>query len=159
MSQPIPDGYHSITPSFTFKDSRKAIEFYRSAFNAEVVDLLPNPTGLGTMHATIKIGNSIVMMGDEMPGVENCAKGAETVGTSPISLYVYVSDVDATFEKAVAAGGTETMPVSDAFWGDRIGQIRDPFGYSWMIATHKRDLTQDEIRQGAEAFFAQMAKS
>ena len=158
MIQPIPDGYHTITPSFTFRDSKKAIEFYKRAFDAEVVDLLSSPTGQGTMHASLKIGNSIVMMGDEMPDAENCVKSAETLGTSPISLYVYVSDVDTAFKKAVAAGGTVSMPVSNAFWGDRVGQIRDPFGYSWMIATHKQDLTKDEIRQGAEAFFAQMAK-
>ena len=98
------------------------------------------------------------MMGDEMPGRENCAKSAETLGSSPISLYLYVPNVDAVFNQAVAAGGKATMPVDDMFWGDRCGTLKDPFGYSWMIASHKQDLTNDEIQKGAEAFFAQMAK-
>ena len=150
----IPDGFHSVTPSFTFKDSRKAIEFYKKAFGAKVLDLMPDPSGHRTMHATIQIGNSIVMMGDEMPGAENCLKSAETLGSSPISLYVYAPDVDAMFKQAVAAGGTATMPVAEMFWGDRAGQIKDPFGYLWMIGTHTQDLTRDEIQKGAEAFFA-----
>lgn len=158
MAKPIPDRYHTITPSFTFKSSEKAIEFYKKAFAAEVIDLLPNVDGKGVMHATLQIGTSIIMMGDEMHGSENCSKSAETVGCSPISLYVYVSDVDAAFAQAVAAGGIPTMPVADLFWGDRVGQIRDPFGYLWMIATHKKDLNSDEVRKGAEEFFAQMGK-
>ena len=156
MATPVPEGYHAVTPSFTFKDSQKAIEFYKRAFNAKVLDLFPNLSGPGIMHATIQIGNSIVMMGDENPG-QNC-KSAETLGSSPISLYVYVSDTDAAFKQAIAAGGTAMMPVADMFWGDRAGQIKDPFGYSWMIATHTRDLTNEQIRKGAEAFFTQMAK-
>lgn len=158
MSKPIPQGYHTVTPSFTFKDSRKAIEFYKKAFAAKVLDFFPAPNGQGTMHATLQIGNSIVMMGDEMPGGDGCAKSAETLGQSPISLYVYVSNADDAFRQAVAAGATATMPVADMFWGDRAGQIRDPFGYLWMIATHQRDLAADEVRKGAEDFFAQMGK-
>ena len=158
MTKPVPQGYHAVTPSFTFKDSQKAIDFYKKAFNAKVLDLMRSPDGHGVMHATIQIGDSIVMMGDERPGTENCPKSAETLGSSPISLYLYVSDADAAFKQAVAAGGTAAMPVADMFWGDRAWSIKDPFGYSWMIATHKQDLTNDEIRKGAEAFFAQMAK-
>ncbi len=158
MAKPIPDGYQSITPSFTFKDCRKSIDFYKDAFGAEVLDLFPRPDGQGTMHATLRIGNSIVMMGDEMSGAEDCPKSAETTGSSPISLYLYVPDVDASFERAVGAGAVATMPVADMFWGDRCGNLKDPFGYTWMLATHKQDLTNDEIRKGAEAFFAQMAK-
>ena len=158
MAKQVPEGYYTVTPSFTFKDSRKAIEFYKKAFGAKVLDLMMDPGGRRTMHATIQIGNSIVMMGDEMPGAENCAKSAETLGTCPISLYVYLSDADAAFKQAVAAGGTVIMPVADMFWGDRAGTLRDPFGYQWMIATHKQDLTNDQIQKGAEAFFASMAK-
>ena len=157
MTRSMPEGYHSVTPSVTFKDSKKAIDFYKRAFGAKVLDLMPDPSGRRIMHATIQIGNSIVMMGDEMP-TENCAKSAETLGSSPISLYIYVSDADAAFKQAVAAGGTVTMPVADMFWGDRCGSLKDPFGYSWMIATHKQDLTNNEIQKGAEAFFASMAK-
>ncbi len=154
MAQPVPEGYRAVTPSFTFKDSKKAIEFYQKAFSANVLDLFPNPAGPGIMHATIQIGDSIVMMGDEGP---QC-KSAETLGGSPIALYIYVPNADAAFKQAVAAGGTVMMPVADMFWGDRAGSIKDPFGYSWMIATHTQDLTQEQIRKGAEAFFASMAK-
>ena len=154
MAQPIPEGYQSVTPSLTFKDSKKALEFYKKAFSAKVLDFFPNPSGQGIMHATMQIGNSIIMMGEAMP---QC-KSAETLGSSSVSFYVYVPDPDATFKQAVAAGATVVMPVAEMFWGDRAGNVKDPFGYSWMIATHTRDLTNDEIKKGAEAFFAQMAK-
>lgn len=154
MTQPIPQGYHTLTPSFTFKDCKKAIDFYKKAFNAEVLDLVPALDGKGTMHATMKIGNSIFMMGDEM--ASGGCKSAESVGASPITLYLYVNDADASFKQAVDAGGTVAMPVMDMFWGDRSGTIKDPFGYLWMIATHKKDLTKDEIKKGAAEFFEQM---
>jgi PhnB protein len=154
----IPEGYHTLTPSFTFKDCKKAIDFYKKAFSAEEIDSFPGPDGRGTMHATLKIGNSILMMGDERPGAENCAKSAETTGGSPISLYLYVNDADSAFKQATAAGGTVVMPIADMFWGDRAGTLKDPFGYTWMVATHKKDLTKDEVQKGAKAFFEQMAK-
>jgi PhnB protein len=157
MTKPIPDGYHAVTPSLTLKNSKKAIEFYQRAFGAKVLDMFPNPSGQGIMHATIQIGDSIIMMGDEFPAPHS-PRSAETLGASPISLYVYVSDVDAVFKQAVAAGGTAVMPVAEMFWGDRAGTLKDPFGYQWMIATHKRDLTKDQIRTEAEAFFAEAAK-
>lgn len=156
MTKPIPEGYHAVTPSFTFKDSQKAIDFYKKAFGAKVLDVFPSLNGRGIMHATIQICDSIVMMGDENPGMRS--KSAETLGDSPISLFLYVANADAAFKQAVAAGCTVVMPVADMFWGDRAGHIRDPFGYSWMIATHTQDLTKEQIRKGAEVFFAQMAK-
>ncbi len=155
MTKSTPEGYHSVTPSFIFKDSKKATEFYKKAFNAKVIDLLPSPTGKGIMHATMQIGDSIMMMGDENP---ECGSSAETLGGSPISFFIYVPDADAAFKQAIEAGGIAVMPVADMFWGDRCGQLKDPFGYSWWIATHKKDLTQDEIKKGAESFFAEMAK-
>jgi PhnB protein len=155
MTKSIPDGYHSVTPSFTFKDTQKAIDFYKKAFSAKVLDLMKSLDGRGIMHATMQIGNSILMMGDE--GLGGC-KSAETLGGSPMSLYVYVPDADAAYKQATAAGAKATMPVGEMFWGDRAGHVTDPFGYSWMIATHKRDLNQEQIRKGAEAFFAQMTK-
>ena len=157
MAKSIPEGYHSVTPSLTLKDSKKALEFYKKAFGAKVLDVMPSPDGARTMHATIKIGGSILMMGDEMPD-PNCGRSAESLGSSPVSLYLYVENVDQAFKQALAAGATETMPVADMFWGDRCGSLKDPFGYSWMIATHKQDLTPDQIKKGAEAFFAAMAK-
>ena len=156
MTNPIPAGYHSVTPSFSFKDTQKALEFYKKAFGATVLDLFPSLDGKGIMHATMKIGDSIFMLGDEMPGGMN--KSAETVGSSPISLFLYVRDVDAAFKQAVSAGATVVYPVMEMFWGDRAGNLKDPFGYQWMLATHKRDMTKEQIRAEAETFFAQMAK-
>jgi PhnB protein len=156
MVKPIPEGYYTVTPGLTFKDSQKAMDFYKKAFGAKVLDIFPSPTGQGIMHATICIGNSIVMMGDENPG-QSC-KSAETLGSSPISFYIYVPNADASFKQAVAAGATEVMPVTDQFWGDRAGSLKDPFGYSWMIATHMKDLSKEQVRKDGEAFFAQMAK-
>ena len=147
----IPEGFHSVTPSLTLKNSLKAIEFYKKAFGARALEVLAAPDGTSTMHATIRIGDSIVMMGDEGP---HTCKSAESLGGSPVSFYIYVPNVDAAFKQAVAAGAVEVMPVADMFWGDRCGSLKDPFGYSWMIATHIRDLTQEEIRQGAQSFFA-----
>ncbi|KTD01670.1 VOC family protein [Fluoribacter gormanii] len=158
MVQAIPEGFHTLTPAFTFKDCAKAIEFYKQAFNAKALHIFPSLDGEGIMHAHIQIGNSIIMMGDEMEG-ESCSKSAETLGKSPITLFVYVSDVDSFFQQAVAAGGQITMPVADMFWGDRAGLIKDPFGYSWMIATHTKDLTDEEIRLNAVEAFAAMEKN
>ncbi len=154
MVNAIPEGYHAVTPSLTFKDSKKAIEFYQKAFSAQEPAIFPSPDGKSTMHATLKIGDSILMMGDEGP---QCPS-AESLGGSPITLYIYTPDADKMFNQAVAAGGKATMPVMDMFWGDRAGNIQDPFGYTWMIATHKSELTMEQIKKGAEAFFAQMAK-
>jgi PhnB protein len=157
MSKPIPDGYHAITPSLTFIDTKKAIAFYQKAFGAKFLDIFNNLGGPGTMHATIQIADSIIMMGDEVPRPDS-PPSAETLGASPISLFIYVPNVDTMFQQAVAAGGTVVMPVGDMFWGDRAGAIKDPFGYHWMIATHKRDLTKEQIRDEAEAFFSQTAQ-
>lgn len=154
MAKYIPEGFHSVTPGLTFKDSQKAIDFYQKAFGAKVLDIFKTPNGQRVMHATIQIGDSIVMMGDEMP---DC-KSVEALGGSPISMYIYTPDSDKLFAQAVAAGGKTTMPMMDMFWGDRCGTITDPFGYSWMIATHTQDLNQDQVSKGAEEFYAQMAK-
>ena len=154
MVKAIPDGFQSVTPSLTFKDSNKALEFYKKAFGAKVLSIFPAPTGKGVMHATMQIGNSILMMGDEGP---QC-KSAESLGHTPVQLYIYTEDADSFFKKAVQAGATEVMPVGDMFWGDRMGALKDPFGYQWSVATQKRILSNDEVRNGAEAFFAGMSK-
>jgi PhnB protein len=104
--KPVPEGFHSITPVLTLKDSRKAIEFYKKAFGARVLELMPSPDGKGTMHAAIKIGDSVLMMGDERPG-QRC-KSAETLGGSPVNLYIYVPNVDTAFKQAIATGATQT---------------------------------------------------
>jgi uncharacterized glyoxalase superfamily protein PhnB len=156
MVQPTPPGYHSVTPSLTLKDCQKAIDFYKKAFGAKVLEQFPNPKGKGIMHAVIQIGNSLIMMGDEVPGMS--AKSAETLGASPISLFIYVPNVDEAFQQALGAGAVSMMPVAEMFWGDRAGNLKDPFGYTWMLATHTRDLSQEEIKKGAEAFFASFTK-
>lgn len=156
-AKPVPERFHSVTPCLTLKDSREAIKFYEEAFDAKVLEVLPTPDGKHTMHAMIQIGDSVIMMGDEIPG-QRC-RNAETLGASPVSLYVYVPNVDKALKKAIAAGATEKMPVDDMFWGDRCGSLKDPFGYSWMIATHKHDLTEEQIQQGAESFFDKATKS
>ncbi|MBJ6752483.1 VOC family protein [Geomonas anaerohicana] len=156
MVKSIPEGFHSVTAMFMFKDCRKAIDFYRNAFGAVERYAMPGPDGKGIMHAELMVGDSIIMMGDEFPG-ENC-KSAETLGASPISFYLYVENVDAAFRRALEAGAIEKMEVQDMFWGDRAGSLQDPFGYNWMLATHTRDLTPEEIREGAKAAFAQVPK-
>jgi uncharacterized glyoxalase superfamily protein PhnB len=155
MKKSIPEGFHSVTPVFVVKDARKAIEFYKRAFAAEELFAMPGPNGKGVMHAEVKIGNSILMMGEENPQ-EPC-KSAETMGGSPVSFYIYVENVDAAFQKAVAAGAEVRMPVEDMFWGDRVGTVQDPFGYSWSLATNLQQPTPQEIQEGAKAFFAQKA--
>ncbi|KTD44795.1 VOC family protein [Legionella parisiensis] len=157
MIQAIPEGFHTVTPTLTFKNCTKAIEFYKKAFNAKALQVFPSLDGKGIMHAHIQIGNSIMMLADEMEG-ENCSQSAETLDNSPIRFFIYVADVDSVFQQAVSAGGQTTIPVSDMFWGDRAGQIKDPFGYSWMIATHTRDLTDEEIKKNAADFFTSITK-
>ncbi len=156
MTRAIPEGFHSVTPYIVFKDVRKAIEFYKRAFGAQERFAMPGPDGKGVMHAELLIGDSIIMMGEENP--EQPCKSAETAGGSPVSFYLYLENVDEAFRTAVAAGAEARMPVEEMFWGDRAGTVQDPFGYSWTLATHTRDLTPQEIQQGAQAFFAKMAK-
>jgi PhnB protein len=151
MTQPCPKGYHTVTPSLMFKDTRKAIEFYKKAFGAQEKGLVLGSGG-GVAHAEIFIGNSILMMGDEMPAMPS--KSAETYGHSPVAFYLYFDDCDAAFKQAVAAGAKVIMPLQDMFWGDRLGVVQDPFGYAWNVATHKKDPTPEEIKKGAESMFA-----
>jgi len=139
-----------------YKDARKAIEFYKQAFGATQRFSMPGPGGVGIMHAEILIGDSIIMMGDENP-YESC-KSAQTAGGSPVSFYIYVDRVDEAFLRAKEAGADVRMPVQNMFWGDRVGAVQDPFGYSWSLATHIKDPTPKEIEEGAEAFIAQMTK-
>ncbi len=156
MTKAIPEKFHSVTPIFMFKDARKAIEFYKRAFGAQERYAMPGPDGKGVMHAEILIGDSVIMMGEENP--QQSCKSAETIGSSPVSFYIYLENVDEAFKTALATGAKALMPVQEMFWGDRAGMVQDPFGYSWWLATHTRDLTPEEIREGAQAAFAQMEK-
>ena len=146
-----PDGYHTATPYLIIQGAAKAIEFYKQAFEATELMRLDSPGGkIG--HAEIKIGDSILMLADEHP--EMGFRSPQALGGTPVSLMLYVVDSDAMFAQAIAAGGTLQRPIQDQFYGDRSGQLIDPFGHVWTISTHKEDLTPAEI----EARLAGMAK-
>ena len=140
----IPDGYHSITPYLIVGGAAQAIDFYKKAFGATELMRMPGPGGK-IMHAEIKIGDSIVMMADEHP--EMGARGPQSIGGTPVGLMIYVQDVDAVARQAQTAGAKVERPVQDQFYGDRSGQFIDPFGHKWTIATHKEDLTPEQIGQ------------
>ena len=148
MTQPVPEGYHAITPYLIVTGAAKALEFYARAFGAVERERMQDPSGK-IRHAEIRIGDSPVMLADEHPEIG--ALGPQTVGGSPVNLLLYVEDVDAVVAGAVAAGARLTRPVADQFYGDRVGGITDPFGHRWSIATHKEDLTKEEVLRGAAA--------
>lgn len=143
-TQRIPDGFHSITPHLVCAGAADALAFYGRAFGATELSRLPSPGGK-LMHASMRIGDSIVMLVDEMP--EWGALGPKALNGSPVTIHLYVDDADAAFDRAVAAGATVTMPLADMFWGDRYGIVQDPFGHKWSIAMHQRDVTHDEMRE------------
>jgi PhnB protein len=146
--KPIPDGYHTATPYLIIKDAARAIEFYKKAFGAMELMRMPGPDGtIG--HAEIKIGDSPIMLADEVPGMD--FKSPESLGGSPISILLYVEDVDAVFNDAVAAGAKVQRPVADQFYGDRTGGVLDPFGHVWYIATHREDVSSEEMKKRAAA--------
>ena len=155
MTKPIPTGFHTLTPHIVVTDGVAAIEFYKQAFGAQENSRLMTPDGRALMHAQLTIGNSVIMLGSEFP--PNALSPKSRGGTS-VFLHLYVPDSDAAFERAVKAGCTVNMPVSDTFWGDRYGQVEDPYGHKWSIATHKQDFTPDQIAANAKAFFASMPK-
>jgi PhnB protein len=146
----IPAGHHTASPYLAIKNAAEALEFYKKAFGANEIYKLMMPDGrLG--HAEMRVGDSIIMMADEFP--EYGGKAPQTLGGSPVSIYLYVEDVDAFFKKALAAGAKERKPVMDQFYGDRSGQLEDPFGHLWWVATHKEDVAPEEIQKRAEAMF------
>ena len=151
-NKPIPDGYHNVTPYLSIKGAAKAIEFYKRAFNATELFRLVTPSGeIG--HAEIKIGDSPIMLAD--PCEEGTFRNPQSLGGSSVGLHVYVEDVDALFVRAVEAGAKTVRPMQDQFYGDRTGTLEDPFGHVWFLATHKEDLTPEEINRRAEALFKQ----
>ena len=154
-ASPVPAGYHRITASLTCRDAVKAIEFYKKAFGAEEVMCMRGPDGK-VMHAEMKMGDSLFMMNDEAPAW-GC-QSPQALGGSPVGFYLYVEDADAAWKRAIDAGGKEEMPLTDMFWGDRCGKLKDPFGYSWNLATRVEDLTPVEIEKRQAKFFADMAK-
>jgi uncharacterized glyoxalase superfamily protein PhnB len=151
----IPQGMHSVTPHLVCAGAAKAIEFYKQAFGAQECARLPGPDGR-LMHAAVKIGDSQVMLVDEMP--EWGALGPKALKGSPVTIHLYVDDVDAVVARAVKAGAKVTMPVADQFWGDRYGKLEDPFGHHWSVATHVRDVSMEEAQKAMREMEKSMQK-
>jgi len=154
MAKPVPDGYHTLTPMLSIVGAARALDFYKEALGAQERFRMAAPDGK-IAHAELQIGDSIVMLGEENPA-QGCQAPTTLKGT-PISFYLYVNDADAAFKRATVAGCTVRMPVADMFWGDRFGEVEDPFGYRWGFATHKEDLTPEEMHKRGQAAFAQMS--
>ena len=153
--QPIPSGFHTVTPYLTVRDAAAAIEFYKKALGAEEIMRMPTPDGkIG--HAELKIGDSIIFLADEFPQMGN--KSPQTLGGSTGGLYLYVEDVDKAFKRATDAGATVKMPATDMFWGDRYGQVTDPFGHLWSLSTHVEDVSPEEMEKRSKEWAAQMAQ-
>lgn len=144
----VPDGLHRITPYIIVKGADRAIEFYRQALGAETRERLEDKQGR-VVHAELVFGDSVVMIAEEIPQMN--IRGPETLGGSPVALLMYVDDVDAAFERAIAAGAKMVRPVQDQFYGDRSGTLSDPFGHVWTLGTHKEDVPPDELRRRFEA--------
>jgi len=142
--KPVPDGYHSATPYLIVDGAARAIDYYTRAFGATELMRIPAP-GDRIGHAEIKIGDSVIMLADEHPEIQ--ARGPEHYGGSPVSILLYVDDVDALFKRAIAAGGTETRPVANQFYGDRSGSLTDPFGHRWHLSTHVEDVSMGELNR------------
>jgi len=152
MVRAIPEGFHSVTPHLTVRGAARAIDFYERAFGAQELGRMPAPGGEKVMHAAVRIANSVVMLNDEFPDMGS--RSPEALGGTPVTIHLYVEDVDVVFKRAVAAGATARMPPADMFWGDRYGKVVDPFGHEWSIATHKEDLTPEEMGKRAAAAFS-----
>ena len=152
----IPEGYGTVTAYLVVPDSKEAIAFYEKAFRAKQIQHMPMPHGDGTLHAEIQIGTTFIMLSDENPDWE--MSSAKTLGGSPVSMMIYCEDCDADFKTAVDAGCEVKSPVSDMFWGDRMGRVEDPFGFQWSLAPHKEDLTPEQLDERREAWVAEMMK-
>jgi uncharacterized glyoxalase superfamily protein PhnB len=155
--KPIPEGSHTITPGLVVRGGKKALEFYKAAFGAKELGVMYGPDGKSVMHAELKIGDSKLYIGDEMP--EMGAVSPQKLGGSPVTLHIYTEDCDALFKRAVAAGAKVKMPLADMFWGDRYGKVTDPFGHEWGISTHKEDVSEAEMEKRGKEWMASMPKS
>src|SRR5262245_4946682 len=152
--KPKPDGYHTSTPYLIIRDAARGIDFYKKAFGATEVMRMTEPGGK-IAHAEIQIGDSRIMIGEESP--QRGARSPESLGGSPVVIFLYVDDVDAFSRQAVSAGAKVLMPVQDQFWGDRYGKLADPFGHLWDVATHKEDVPPQEMQKRAAAAAAAAA--
>ena len=155
--KPIPDGFHTITPHIVVNDASKAIDFYKKAFGAEELGRMPGPDGKKIMHAMVRIGDSMLMLNDEFPDMG--ARGPLSIGGTAVTMHLYVQDVDKAFERATKAGAKVTMPLADQFWGDRYGIVTDPFGHSWSLATHTKDMSPADMSKAMETACAEPAKA
>ena len=153
--KPIPEGMSGFIPHLTVKGAARAIEFYKKAFGAVERSRHNMPDG-SIMHASIKIGETTLFLNDEFKEMGSISP--QSLGGTPVCIMMYVPDVDATFKRAVDAGATVKMPVDNQFWGDRYGMLADPFGHLWEIATHKEDLSDEEVQRRGREAMAQMAR-
>jgi PhnB protein len=152
---PIPAGFRNVTPYLAVDDAAAAIEFYGRAFGAEEHSRMPAPDGT-IAHAAIRVGDSMIMLSDPYP--MSTAKPPKQLGGTSVVVFLYVEDTDAAYKRAVDAGATPTMPPDDMFWGDRFAQVDDPFGHVWQLATHKEDLTDEEVMRRAREAMAAMSQ-
>lgn len=152
--QSIPKGYHSVTPSLVVNDGARAIDFYKRAFGAQEKSRLDGPDGK-VVHAELKIGDSLIMLSDELP--ESGTRSPRTLRGSSVGIFLYVDNVDDVFRQAVSAGATAEAQPSDMFWGDRFGALTDPFGHHWSLATHKEDVSREEMAKRGKEFMSKMA--
>jgi PhnB protein len=153
-AKPIPTGFHSVTPYLAVNDAARAIDFYKRAFGATESVKMNGPDGK-IMHAEIKIGDSVIMLADEMP--QSSTRSPRSLGGTSAGIFLYVPDVDAAFKQAVSAGAKEEMAVADMFWGDRYGRLMDPFGHSWSLATHKEDVSPEDMKKRMKEMMEKMA--
>nr|WP_314544124.1 VOC family protein [uncultured Massilia sp.] len=144
QARPIPEGFHTVTPHLVCEGAAEALAFYARAFGAVEVGRMAGPDGK-IMHAEMRIGDSRIMLADDFP--DYGSRGPKALGGSAVAIHLYVPDADAAWEQAIGAGATPVMPLEDAFWGDRYGQVMDPFGHRWSIATHQRDLSLEQIEE------------
>ena len=151
MTKPIPEGYHALTPSLAVDNAAEAIEFYKRAFGAK--ERMRMSTPMGTIgHAELEIGDSVLMLADPMP--QSSVKPPKELRGTSVGIFLYVEDV---VQQVIDAGGSVTMPIEDQFWGDRFGAVADPYGHEWLIATHKEDLSPEEIMERGKKAFAAMS--
>jgi uncharacterized glyoxalase superfamily protein PhnB len=153
QTKAVPPGFHTLTPHLTVRNAKEALEFYKRAFGAEVGNVAYMPNGK-VMHASLRIGDSQLMLNDEMP--EFGALSPLSLGGSPVTVHVYIDNVDEAFNRAVSAGAKVSMPLMDQFWGDRYGVVTDPYGQKWSLASHVKDMSPEEMERGMKEAIAKM---
>jgi uncharacterized glyoxalase superfamily protein PhnB len=146
----MPKGMHTLTPNLVVRDCASAIEFYKKALGAQEVSRMPAPDGRSIWHAELRVGDSLIFLNDEMPGMGHAAPSASN--PLPVTMWLYVQDCDAAFKRAIGAGAKATQDPTDMFWGDRCSGVADPYGYLWSFATHQKDMTEAEMKRAGEAF-------